>query len=147
MLSDNLVLLRTLKGLSQEEVADIIGISRQSYSKWELGDTTPDIEKCDRIAQFYGVSIDALVHQNNEVEQTRIAPAPIGKHLFGVVTLGEKGQIVIPKAARDVFQLTDESKLVVLGDVNQGIALVKLEDFEKGMQEALHLSHMPANKE
>ena len=62
MLAENLTLLRNIRGMTQEEVAEVIGISRQSYSKWEQGETIPDIEKCDRLAKFYGVSIDALVH-------------------------------------------------------------------------------------
>jgi len=60
MLAENLALLRNIRGMTQEEVAEVIGISRQSYSKWEQGETIPDIEKCDRLAKFYGVSIDAL---------------------------------------------------------------------------------------
>ena len=83
MLADNLVMLRNLKGLTQEQVAEVIGISRQSYAKWEQGETIPDIEKCDKLAKFYGISIDALIHQNNAVGQTRIAPAPIGKVVLG----------------------------------------------------------------
>lgn len=39
MLSDNLILLRTLKGYSQEEIAEKIGISRQAYAKWEKGES------------------------------------------------------------------------------------------------------------
>lgn len=141
MLCDNLTLLRSLKGLSQEQVAEIIGISRQAYAKWEQGETVPDIEKCDKLSQFYGITIDALLHQKDRIGDTRIAPAPIGKHLFGTVTVGSKGQIVIPKAARDVFCLKDGDRLVVLGDESEGIALVRSEDFEKRMQLALSLSH------
>lgn len=37
MLAENLALLRNLRGMTQEEVAEVIGISRQSYSKWEQG--------------------------------------------------------------------------------------------------------------
>ena len=37
MLADNLVILRNLKGLTQEQVAEVVGISRQSYAKWEQG--------------------------------------------------------------------------------------------------------------
>lgn len=75
MLAENLALLRNIRGMTQEEVAEVIGISRQSYSKWEQGETIPDIEKCDRLAKFYGVSIDALVHQDKEVGKARVAPA------------------------------------------------------------------------
>ena len=60
MLADNLVMLRNLKGMTQEQVAEVAGVSRQSYAKWEQGETVPDIEKCDRLAKLYGISIDAL---------------------------------------------------------------------------------------
>ena len=43
VLADNLIFLRNIKGLTQEQVAEVIGISRQSYSKWEQGETYPDI--------------------------------------------------------------------------------------------------------
>lgn len=140
MLADNLVILRNIKGLSQEAVAEAIGISRQSYSKWEQGETIPDVDKCDKLANFYGVTIDALVNQSDKIGNVKIAPAPIGKHIWGTVTIGTKGQIVIPKAARDTFNLKDGDRIVVLGDEKEGIALVKAEVFEEKMQEALKLS-------
>ena len=140
MLADNLVMLRNLKGMTQEQVAEVAGISRQSYAKWDQGETVPDIEKCDRLAKLYGISIDALIHQDNAVGHTRIAPAPVGKHLWGMVTIGSKGQIVIPKAARETFDLKEGDSLVVLGDEAEGIALVKSTDFETRMQEALQMS-------
>ncbi len=140
MLADNLIFLRNIKGLSQEQVAEVIGISRQSYSKWEQGETYPDIDKCDKLAKFYGVTLDSLVHQNDKIGNSKLAPAPVGKHLWGTVTIGGKGQIVIPKAARDTFGLSEGDRLVVLGDDSEGIALVKAEVFEQRMQEALNLS-------
>lgn len=144
MFADNLMYLRNIKGLSQEQVAEVIGISRQSYSKWEQGETFPDIDKCDKLAKFYGVTIDSLVHSDDKVGKTKVAPAPIGKHIFGTVTVGSKGQIVIPKAARDTFNLTDGDKLVILGDESEGIALIKSEIFEKKMQKMLELSQYSA---
>lgn len=68
MFSDNLLYLRNIKGLSQEQVAEAVGISRQSYSKWEQGDTFPDIDKCDKLAKFYGVTIDSLMLYRNLVK-------------------------------------------------------------------------------
>lgn len=140
MLTDNLVILRNIKGLTQEAVAEAIGISRQSYSKWEQGETIPDVDKCDKLAKFYGVTIDSLVNQSDKIGSVKIVPAPIGKHIWGTVTIGTKGQIVIPKAARDTFNLKDGDRIVVLGDEKEGIALVKAEVFEEKMQEALKLS-------
>lgn len=146
MLANNLILLRTMKNMSQEQIAEIIGISRQSYAKWEQGETIPDIEKCDRLAKFYGISIDALIHQNNRVGATPIAPAPVGKHLWGTVAIGSNGQIVIPKVARELFGLKEGDRLVILGDEAEGIALVKAVDFEKKMQEALYMSQQFADE-
>ena len=144
MFSDNLLYLRNLKGLSQEQVAEAVGISRQSYSKWEQGDTFPDIDKCDKLAKFYGITIDSLIHSDEKIGKTKIAPAPIGKHLWGTVTIGSKGQIVIPKNARDTFDMKEGDRLVVLGDESQGIALIKSEIFEKQMQEMLERSQRSA---
>lgn len=50
---------------------------------------------------------------------------PDGKHIFGIVSLSEKGQIVIPKKAREVFGLKAGDQLLVMGDESQGLALVK----------------------
>ena len=54
---------------------------------------------------------------------------PKGKHVFGVVTVGDKGQIVIPHKARKVFQVQSGDRFIVLGDENQGIALIKESNF------------------
>ena len=50
---------------------------------------------------------------------------PKGKHIFGTVKVGERGQIVIPKEAREIFYINPGDSLLVLGDEEQGIAIVK----------------------
>lgn len=57
--------------------------------------------------------------------------APEGKHIFGTVKVGTKGQIVIPKEARDIFDIKTGDSLLMIGDEKQGIALVKKEVFFK----------------
>ena len=82
MLADNLILLRGLKGLTQEQAAEIAGVTRQSYSKWEQGETVPDIEKCDRLARHYGVTLDALLPKPSGPHGPRPCPcgqAPLGR--------------------------------------------------------------------
>ena len=81
MLKGNLIMLRKLKGFSQEEIAEKIDISRQAYGKWESGETIPDIEKCALLAEVYGITIDSLIREY-QVENTPMAPAPEGKHIF-----------------------------------------------------------------
>ena len=52
-----------------------------------------------------------------------------GKHMFGICKVGEKGQIVIPKDARKVFDIKPGDSLIILGDEKKGLALVKAEVF------------------
>lgn len=49
---------------------------------------------------------------------------PKGKHLFGAVKVGEKGQIVIPKDAREIFHIQPGDSLIVLGDEKRGLAIL-----------------------
>lgn len=68
---------------------------------------------------------------------------PDGKHLFGMVRIGDKGQIVIPKQARDVFGLKPGDQLLVLGDESQGIALVKASRLQQFASEILSAMRAP----
>ena len=53
---EKLINLRKEKGISQEEFGNIIDVSRQSVSKWELGQTKPDVDKIKKICEFYNIS-------------------------------------------------------------------------------------------
>ena len=61
-----------------------------------------------------------------------------GKYLFGVCKVGEKGQIVIPKQARDVFKIKPGDSLVLLGDIKSGMALAKVDVFSDITDEILN---------
>lgn len=125
----NLAALRQLNRFSQEDVAERIGVSRQAVAKWEGGQSIPDILNCDALAKLYNVELDDLIHYDQG--QTGESISPKGKHLFGTVRAGERGQIVLPKEARNIFKIKPGDMLVVLGDEDPeypGIALMK-EDF------------------
>lgn len=64
--------LRTERGITQEELANRIGVSFQAVSKWETNTTTPDIAIIPRLALFFGVSIDSLFAMNNDDYMERI---------------------------------------------------------------------------
>lgn len=138
MLKDNLIMLRKMNGYSQEQIAEKINISRQAYAKWESGATIPDVDKAALLAQVYGVSLDSLMKTEATEDFGMLPPAPRGKNIWGTVTIGERGQIVIPKAARDKFELKAGDRLVVLSD-EHGIALVPAESFESKIQELMNL--------
>lgn len=137
MLKENLIMLRNIHGFSQEEIAEKIGISRQAYAKWENGVTVPDIEKCMRLAEVYGVTIDSLVKTTTLDGKGVLPPPQKGKNIWGSVVINERSQLVIPKEVREKFGLTGGQRLIVLTDDKEGIALVPAEMFEKKMQQAM----------
>jgi AbrB family looped-hinge helix DNA binding protein len=128
MFKDNLIQLRKMKKMTQEGIAEKVGVTRQAVAKWEAGETVPDLEKCRLLAELFGVSLDDLANYEPE-ENMGLSLPPKGKHLFGVVTVGEKGQIVIPAKARKVFDISAGDRLVILGDEEQGLAIIKSERF------------------
>ena len=66
-LADKLQLLRKKDLFSQEELAEKLGISRQVVSKWESGQSLPDLNKLKAISKLYNVTIDSLVNDDNEI--------------------------------------------------------------------------------
>lgn len=141
MFQENLIALRKMHNISQEELAEKVGVSRQTLSKYETGESIPDIEKTKAIADAFGVSLDDLVNYNPE-ENKGLGIPPKGKHMFGVVKVGDKGQIVIPARARKIFDIQPEDNLIVLGDEGQGIAIIK----EKGLMNLLNMAREETDK-
>lgn len=93
-LREKLIVLRDRAGLSQMELADRLGVSRQAVSRWESGDTTPTMDKLKSLARIYGVSLDWLCSDTADGEPPEAAKpeadrnpdeAPAGKE-------GEKKQ-------------------------------------------------------
>ncbi len=130
MIGENIQHLRKMKSITQEALAEQVGVSRQTIAKWESGESAPDLEMAGKLGQALDVSLDDL------------ATAPLykappeagdmkGKHVFGLVTVGDKGQIVIPVQARRVFHIQPGDQLMVLGDEDRGLALVDATFFLK----------------
>lgn len=75
-LSENIYRLRSGLGLSQSELAERLDVSRQSVSKWELGSSTPELDKLIAMSELFGVTLDALVH-GEEPEPPKACPGKI----------------------------------------------------------------------
>lgn len=141
MINMNLKRLRLYHKLTQEELAFSINVSRQVIAKWEKGESSPDLVHCQALAKLYNVTLDNLVHFDGE-DMDLVVP-PKGKHFFGVTNIGNRGQIVIPKKARDVFQIKPGDSLIFLGDEERGLAIVP----EQMMNNILNLVKTPLNLE
>ena len=130
MICVNLKFLRGKNNLSQEQMAEKLGVSRQTVAKWESGESLPDIERCAELALSFNISIDALVSVPLD-ENFQKEPDPTeGNYVFGIVKVGERGQVVIPKQAREVYDIKAGDKLLVLGD-SRGMALAKMKGLPK----------------
>lgn len=67
--ADRIQSLRKAKGISQEELADIIGVSRQAVSKWESEQSTPDVEKIILLSDYFGTTTDYLLRGIEQVKE------------------------------------------------------------------------------
>ena len=83
-LSNKLYSLRKKSGLSQEQLAEQLNVSRQAISKWESGHSTPESEKLLIISEFFNVSIDYLLKDENTLNQNTYSPKEGLKRKFGL---------------------------------------------------------------
>ena len=82
-------------------------------------------------------TIDSLIKTETIDGNKNIPPAPKGKNIWGSVTINERGQLVIPKAARERFGLSGGQRLIVLSYDKEGIALVPAEIYEERIRKAM----------
>lgn len=66
MLSERIYTLRRMRGLSQEQLAEKIGVSRQAISKWEGGLSTPELDKLKALSECFGITLDELTSEEKE---------------------------------------------------------------------------------
>lgn len=73
-LSEKILYYRKKAGLSQEELAGRVGVSRQAVSKWELGDAAPEVDKLRALAREFGVTVDELLSEEAPREPEQAPP-------------------------------------------------------------------------
>ncbi|WP_291258196.1 helix-turn-helix transcriptional regulator [Flavonifractor sp.] len=73
-LSEKILYYRKKAGLSQEELAGRVGVSRQAVSKWELGDAAPEVDKLRALAREFGVTVDELISEEAPREPEQAPP-------------------------------------------------------------------------
>ena len=135
--SDNLIKLRKQKGMSQEELGNEINVARQTISKWELGETTPELDKLKELSKLFEVSVDELIGNDTYtsdkckkpyheyISKTKIGNLPL-VHInigygFGNIRKA-KGIIAIGNIAKGIFALGGISLGVIsIGGIGAGI--------------------------
>ena len=118
-LSEKILSLRTQLGLSQEELAEKLAVSRQSVSKWETGQSVPDLDKLIKLADLFGISVDELVREGERPQPPEPPKAPEPqvvyvkekRSLTGTQTAGVCLELI--GLALDLMGLVGESSLMV----------------------------------
>ena len=77
MLSERIYKFRRKSGLSQEQLAEKIGVSRQAISKWESGTSTPELEKLLALSECFHITLDELVKEEIVNQSTNEMPQKI----------------------------------------------------------------------
>ena len=136
MLKDVLKNLRKTNHVSQEYLSNELHVTRQTIAKWEKGESVPDIYSLQKLCQIYNVSVDEVL--NSDKVNAKYAK-PLDKFCFGYVTIDKEGKITLPPVALKTFKLKEGSKLILFGDLKQGLALVDPLSLEELAQEAINL--------
>lgn len=91
-IADRIQTLRKTKGLSQEQLADAVGVSRQAVSKWESEQTTPDLEKIILMSELFEVTTDYILKGIEPIETMEDSHKTIGDILDQKVLTKENGK-------------------------------------------------------
>lgn len=98
MLSNNIYTLRRQRGLSQEQLAEALNVSRQAISKWENGAAVPELDKLQTMAAFFGVTLDELTGDSAAAKDMPAAPRGTLKTGVFLCLLGAVGLLVLGAA-------------------------------------------------
>lgn len=124
---NNLKLFRQKNGFTQEQIAEKLGVSRQAVAKWESGASIPNIDNMIALADLYDMSVDMLARNLTTTVPPQLEER---KHLFGFTKMNENGEISLPEKAREVFGIKPGDSLLLLGDEDKGMALVKIPEID-----------------
>ena len=76
IIAENLAALRKSRGLTQAELAERLDYSDKAVSRWEHGDTLPDMNVLCDLCEFYGITLDYLVHKGDDTCLLYTSPSP-----------------------------------------------------------------------
>ena len=111
-LAQNLRTLREQKGLLQKEVANAVEVHPSNYSKMEKGERDVSIEVADKLAKFYGITLDELVHMDGQVPEE--------------VTIEDK---LVTERIKLIQQLEEEDKKAIFRIIDGILTKTKFKDF------------------
>ena len=141
MLGEKIRNYRSWGGYRIETLAKMLGITRQTLTKWEQGITIPDVISMKKISDILGVPMEKFIEGIDETEleiagkskpekalekkrSEKPSFGPEERYFFGVVTVKSDGKVEIPQRAMKKLGIEPGEKLLMLGDLERGIELI-----------------------
>lgn len=144
ILADKIIKLRKQLGWSQEQLAEMLNVSRQSVSKWEGGLSIPDLDKIIKMSSLFGVSTDYLL--KDEVEEIQPATTEKGEADGLVISMEEAAKFMEIKeklssktAVAVAMFILCPVPLILLGALSEGVKMGITEDMAGGLGLAILL--------
>lgn len=100
-IDQKIVQLRTARGISQEQLAELLGVSRQSVSKWEMGQTLPQIDKVLQLSEIFSVSTDELLRE--KIDLSKLSVEKKKNKYFG--TDGFRGEANVTLTSMQAYKI------------------------------------------
>ena len=116
---EKLVILRKARGLTQDEFASAVGVSRQAVYKWESGQSYPEVQKLLEMKTLFSISIDNLLDDNYDVprpekkKRRKAATAPKTEETVAPAPKAEAPKVEAPKAEAPKIQENEAFKVVI----------------------------------
>lgn len=108
---NRLIQLRKENKVTQEDIAKILGISRQAYSNYELGNREPDIDVLKKIAEYYDVSIDYLLERTDKKRASKLDELNIPQELLDVSLAFHNGGVE-DLTQDEIYKIVDIIKIM-----------------------------------
>ena len=128
--NEKLINLRKQKGLSQEELGYKLNVTRQTVSKWELGETTPEMSKLVEMSKIFGIGLDELTNEEIKIEDKPINEKPVNKNAtLKVIILVISITIIFLVALRflfvsHIFKIFDSGKNITERAFDKGMEVI-----------------------
>ncbi len=124
LVGDRLLKLRNEKGMTQEDLAEYLNVSRQSVSKWELNKTLPDVEKLTQLSELYEVTLDYIVKGVEELseEEDEISDSTVNGVRFEETSIGDDWKYNL--SLQSPFELTVHRILFLIAMLISGVVFV-----------------------
>ena len=121
--NEKLTQLRKEKGLSQEELGFQLGVTRQTVSKWEMGQTTPEMDKLIELSKLFGISIDDLV--GNGAKASKDGPVIVYPRAFHYEYKSKRTAFGLPLIHINIGVGIHKAKgIIAIGTVAKGIVSI-----------------------